>query len=73
MGYSTYPGLNTLRELDVSGSSITRIGFEEGVKSLPNLEILNLSGCYILTDVGLVEILSISGKELRSLNVQGRI
>ena len=50
-----------LRELDLSDTSITGLGVEEGVDSLPNLEILNLSGCPHLTVGGLLDILSLTG------------
>ena len=50
-----------LRELDLSDTSITGVGVEEGVNSLPNLEKLNLSGCPHLTVGGLLDILSLTG------------
>ena len=56
-----------IRELDLSGSTITGVGVEEGVNSLPNLEVLYLSWCRNLTDGGLKEILSRC--TLRVLNV----
>ena len=60
---------SNLRELDLSYSNITGVGVEEGVNSLPNLEILKLSECCNLTDGGLKEILKISGIKLRVLDV----
>ena len=59
---------NNLRELDLSGSIITGVGLEEGVNSLPNLEVLILSTCN-LTDGGLKKILRLSGNKLRVLDV----
>ena len=50
-----------LRELDLSDTSITGLGVEEGVNPLPNLEKLNLSGCPHLTVGGLLDILSLTG------------
>ena len=58
-----------LRYLDVSWTSITGVGLEERVKSLPNLETLIMSGCEELSNGGLVEILRISGSKLRYLDV----
>ncbi len=55
-----------LRVLNLSSSTITGIGLEKGVKSLPMLENLDLSS---LTGRGLAEILSISRSKLRSLNI----
>jgi len=46
--------LRYLRVLDYS--IITGIGLEEGVKSLPNLEKLELTSCYLLSNIGLIEI-----------------
>jgi len=46
---------SNLRELDLRYSHITGVGVEEGVKSLPNLEILKLVWCDNLTDGGLKE------------------
>ena len=60
---------SNLRELDLSDSNITGVGVEEGVNSLPNLEVLNLSGCLNLTEGGLTEILRISGIKLRVFDV----
>ena len=50
-----------LRDLDLSRSRISGVGVEEGVNSLPNLEVLNLYFCYMLTDGGLKEFLRLSG------------
>ena len=58
-----------IRELDLSDSSITGVGVEEGVNSLPNLEVLNLYCCLNLTDGGLKEILRLSRCTLRVLDV----
>ena len=58
-----------IRELELFGSNITGVGVEEGVNSLPNLEVLNLSWCLNLTDGGLKEIVKLSGNKLRVLNV----
>ena len=60
---------SNIRELDLSGSNITRVGVEEGVNSLPNLEVLKLIQCDNLTDRGLEEILRISSFTLRVLAV----
>ena len=60
---------SNLRELKLDGSNITGVGIKRGVRSLPQLEILNLANCEKLIDNGLVEILSISGKKLRYLDV----
>ena len=58
---------SNLRELDLPCSKFTGVGVEEGVNSVPNLEILNLSSCFNLTDGGLQEILRLSGNKLRVL------
>ena len=58
-----------IRELELFGSNITGVGVEEGVNSLPNLEVLNLSCCFRLTDGGLKKIVRLSGNKLRVLNV----
>ena len=58
-----------LRLVNLSRTRITGIGFEEGVKSLSNLETLDLSYCDELIDRGLVEIIRISKNKLRVLNV----
>ena len=60
---------SNLRELDLSGSNITGVGVEEGVNSLPNLDVLNLSWCFNLTDEGLTEVLRVSESKLRFLDV----
>ena len=60
----------TLRVLDVSDTNITGHGFKEGV-SLPMLEELNLNRCSELTDSGLLEILSITGRRLKTVYVYG--
>ena len=52
-----------LKDLNMSDSCITGIGVKEGVKALPNLATLKLSHCFNLANEGLVEILSISGRE----------
>ena len=62
-----------IRELDLSHSKITGVGVEEGVNSLPNLEVLNLTWCDNLPDGGLKEILRLSGNKLRVLDVSGTI
>ena len=61
---------NKLRVLDVFATKITGQGFKEGV-SLPMLEELNLGGCESeqLTDSDLLEILSISGRRLKTVNL----
>ena len=58
-----------LRYLNVVRTNITVIGFEEEVKSLSNLETLNLDSCDELEDAGLVKILRISRSKLRCLKV----
>ena len=58
-----------IRELHLPGSTITGVGLEEGVNSLPNLEVLNLSCCFRLTDGGLKKIVRLSGNKLRVLDV----
>ena len=58
-----------IRELDIFMSTITGVGVEEEVNSLPNLEVLKLSSCRNLTDGGLKEILRLSGNKLRVLDV----
>jgi len=58
-----------LTVLDLSRSNITGVGVEEGVNSLSNLEVLNLSWCLNLTDGGLKEVLRVSGSKLRVLGV----
>ena len=58
-----------IRELDLYCSNITGVGVEEGVNSLPNLEVLKLSSCNNLTDGGLKEIVRLSGCTLRVLDV----
>ena len=60
---------SNLRELKLDCSNITGVGIKRGVRSFPQLEILNLANCEKLIDNGLVEILSISGKKLRYLDV----
>ena len=64
-----YMSRSSLRELDLSYSNITGVGVEEGVNSLPNLEVLKLSLCKNLTGGGLNEILRLSGIKLRVLYV----
>ena len=58
-----------IRELHLPGSTITGVGVEEGVNSLPNLEVLNLSSCNNLTDGGLKEIVRLSRCTLRVLDL----
>ena len=58
----------TLTVLDVSCTRITGQGFKEGV-SLPMLEELILDGCRQLTDSGFLEILSITGRRLKTVDV----
>lgn len=60
---------SNLRVLDLSCTDITGIGLEEEVNCLPNLETLSLVLCEKLTDGGLVEILRISRRKLRVLNL----
>jgi len=60
-----------LRYLDVFRTNITGIGFKEGVKSLPMLEKLDLSECDELTKEGLLEILSIAGNRLKTVQGYG--
>ena len=60
-----------LRYLDVSWTSITGVGFEEGVKSLPMLEKLVLLQCDELSKEGLLEILSIAGNRLKTVQLYG--
>ena len=52
--------------------SITGMGLEEGVKSLPMLEKLELESCFDLTDRGLNEILRIFKSKLIYLMVADR-
>ena len=58
-----------LRLVILSRTRITGIGVEKGVKSLSNLETLDLSYCDELIDRGLVEIIRMSKNKLRVLNV----
>ena len=72
--YALYAILNicgkTLRELNLSRSCLSGIGFVSHVKSLPMLEILRLNECYNLNDEGLQEILSTTDASvLKSLYV----
>ena len=60
-----------LRYLDVSWTSVTGVGFKDGVKSLPMLENLKLAFCDELTEEGLQEILSTAGNRLKILCVNG--
>ncbi|XP_023326053.1 uncharacterized protein LOC111699580 [Eurytemora carolleeae] len=60
-----------LRYLDVSWTSVTGVGFKDGVKSLPMLENLKLVFCDELTEEGLQEILSTAGNRLKILCVNG--
>ena len=60
---------SNLRELDLHYSNITGVGVEEGVNSLPNLEVLKLDWCFNLTDGGFKEILRVSGCKLCVLDV----
>ncbi|XP_023342546.1 uncharacterized protein LOC111712217 [Eurytemora carolleeae] len=64
------PG-SKLRYLDVSWTSITGVGFKNGVKSLPMLENLWLAFCDELTEGGLLEILSTAGNRLKTVHVNG--
>ena len=59
----------SLRELVLFDSNTKGIGLATGVKSLPNLETLNLAECYKLKDKGLVKVLKISGGKLKVLNI----
>ena len=58
-----------IRVLDLSLSNITGVELEEGVNSLPNLEVLKLRYCKNLTDGELKKILRLSGNKLRVLDV----
>ena len=58
-----------LVDLDLSCTSVTGIGLEDGVKSLPMLENLDLGDCDEVTDSRLLEILRIAGKRLKTLIV----
>ena len=58
-----------IRVLDLSISNITGVELEEGVNSLPNLEVLKLRYCKNLTDGELKKILRLSGNKLRVLDV----
>jgi len=61
---------NNLKELDLSESCVTGEGFQlQSVKSLPNLEKLNLSGNTYLTDDGLCQISKTCGNKLKELNL----
>jgi len=61
---------NNLKELDLSKSCVTGEGFQlQSVKSLPNLEKLNLSGNTHLTDDGLCQISKTCGNKLKKLNL----
>ena len=59
-----------IRELDLSGSTITGVGVEEAVNSLPNLEVLKLYCCQNLKDGGLKKIIRLSGCTLRVLDLR---
>ena len=59
---------NKLRVIDVSWTFITGFRFNKGVKILLTLEELYLDGCRQLTDSGLLQILSISGNRLKTVN-----
>ena len=58
-----------LRYLDVSWTSITGVGFKNGVKSLPMLENLWLIFCDELTEEGLLEILSTAENRLKTVHL----
>ena len=59
----------SLKELVLVDSDTKGIGLASGVKSLPNLETLNLAECYKLKDKGLVKVLKICGSKLKVLNI----
>ena len=58
----------TLRVLNVPWTNVTGQGFKDGV-SLSMLEELNLESCEELTDSGLPEILSITGRRLKTVDL----
>ena len=60
---------NNLTELDLSKSFVTEEGFQQPVKSLPNLENLNLYLNTNLTDDGLYQISKTCGNKLKELNL----
>ncbi len=59
-----------LRVLEVSGTGISGIGFQDQVNSLPLLEELKMGRCYNLIDEGIKEILKVSGFKLRVLGIE---
>ena len=60
----------SLKYLDISKNSLTFEFLSELDQPLGNLTELNLSNCKQLTDVGLQEILKISGGSLRRLDIE---
>lgn len=59
----------SLKELVLFDSNTKGIGLASGVKSLPNLETLNLAECYKLKDKGLMKVLKLCGSKLKVLNI----
>ena len=62
---------NKLKELDISSTNISGIGFHQGLMFFPNLENLTLEHCSKLGDKGLPNILRICGCQLRALYLSG--
>lgn len=60
-----------LKQLNISATNISGVGFNHGSICFPNLEILTLEYCFNLTDKGLPDLLSISGSKLRELYLSG--
>ena len=59
-------GVN-LKKLVVEGANIKDIG--PLAAHFPNLEILTLDGCYILSDKGILSILDVTGDKLKELDL----
>lgn len=60
-----------LKQLNISATNISGVGFNQGSICFPNLEVLTLEYCFNLTDKGLPSLLSISGSKLRELYLSG--
>ena len=61
---------NILRELYLCGTNITGNGFKEAELSLPNLEILRMKDCNVVSETGLLEILHVVGNRLKTLYLE---
>ena len=57
---------NILRELNLCGTNETGNGFKEAELSLPNLEILRMKDCNVVSETGLLEILHVVGNRLKT-------